>query len=101
MTDESPKPVVLPDASAADAIEFAQGALDAVCAICASIIGRGLAEPSAFQDNVKRYAEHWHNKARPNRALAADIVHARLQTIEAAKLKANAHLVVPENKTTN
>jgi hypothetical protein len=101
MTDDSPKSVVLPDGSAADAIEFAQGALDAVCAICASMIGRGLVEPNAFQYDVTRYAKHWHGKGRPNRALASDIVHARLQTIEAAKLKANAHLVVPENKTTN
>jgi hypothetical protein len=69
--------------------------------VCAALIGRGLVEPTAFQDGVKRYAQHWHNKARPDRALASDILHARLQTIERAKRKANGHLVLSDSPRVN
>jgi hypothetical protein len=87
--------------STADAVEFAQGAIDAVCTICAALIGRGLVEPTAFQDDVRRYADAWRNKDRPNRALASDIVLARLQTIERTKRRATAHLLRPDSPRVN
>jgi hypothetical protein len=101
MADENETTLILAEASAADAIEFAQGALDAVCAICAALIGRGLVEPTAFQADMERYSKHWRKEGRPTRASATEIVRARLQTIERGKLKTNAHLVLPDSPRIN
>jgi hypothetical protein len=92
---------LLDNGTTADAVQFGLGALDVACAIAAAIIGRGIVEPSAFQVDVTRFAKHWRSKGHGNRALASELMGERLKTIEQAKLKAKAHLVLPEGQRAN
>lgn len=92
---------LLVPATPTDAFNFALGAIDMLSVVGATLIGRGMLEPNAFQLDVKRYADHWREKGNPSRALAAELFCERLQNIEATKLKATAHLVVPETSRIN
>jgi hypothetical protein len=85
----------------ADAVQFALGALDMVCVVCADLIGKGLVDPNAFQTEVGKRAALWRSMGNRSRAAAAEVLEEHLRAIERVKLKAKAHLVLPETRTTN
>jgi hypothetical protein len=88
-------------ASPADAINFALGVMDTMAAIAATLIGRGLLEPNAFQGEVKKYAEFWREKGNSSRAKAAELFGDRLKEVEKTKIKTNGHLVLPDTPRLN
>jgi hypothetical protein len=77
-------------ATVAEAVHFANGVLDMVSVIAATLIGRGILEATAFQRDVEKYAELWREKGLPARALAAELLGERLEAIEKAKLTGKA-----------
>jgi hypothetical protein len=93
--------LLIPANNPTDAINFALGALDMVCMIAATVIGRGMFEPSAFQNDARRHESHWTSSGNHSRAAAAKLFGQRLKEIERTKLKANAHLVVTNNRAVN
>jgi hypothetical protein len=97
---EAPAELLIP-ADPVEGIYFALGVLDAVCLVAATLIGRGILEPDAFQDGVRKRRELWTEKGNPSRAAAAKVFGERLKEIERAKLKTNTHLVVLDNRAVN
>jgi hypothetical protein len=83
-------------ATPTNAINFALGVLDAMSVIAATLIGRGIVEPTAFQDDLQKYAKLWRSKDLPARAMAAEEFGKRLKIIERTKLATKAHLVLPD-----
>jgi hypothetical protein len=98
---EGDRPPLLVPATPEAAIQFALGAIDAVCVVCATLIGRGLVAADAFQADAAERKALWDRERNVARAAAAELFSRRLRVIEQAKLKSNADLVVPESRTMN
>jgi hypothetical protein len=99
--DQTPSGDISVPASPADAINFALGVLDTVAVIAATLIGRGMLEPNAFQGDLKRFAEFWREKGNASRAKATEVLGERLKEVEKSKLKTKGHLVVPDTPRLN
>jgi hypothetical protein len=84
--------------SMTDAVEFAQGAIDMMCAIAAVLIGRGIPEPDAFQKEAAEYEALWTGRQNHSRAVAAKLFRQRLKTIEQTKKrKVYEQMVIPDS----
>jgi hypothetical protein len=98
-TDTSAPQDDLIPANPAEAIHFALGVLDVMSVLCATLIGRGVVEPNAFQDEMATRAAFWREKSNPSRAAPSQVFLERLQALERVKREAAASIVSPSTLT--
>lgn len=83
--DIEPVQVELIPADPVEAMHFALGVLDVMSALCGTLIGRGVVEPNAFQDEIRKRAALWREKGNRSRGAASQLFLERLQTLEHVK----------------
>jgi hypothetical protein len=86
-------------ADPAEAIQFALGVLDVMSTLCATLIGCGVVEPNAFQDEMGKRAALAREMGQPSRAASSQLFLDRLQALERVKREAVADIVAPSSLT--
>jgi hypothetical protein len=82
-------------ATPAEALNFACGVLDVMSCVCSTLIGAGVVEPAAFQDELQKRIALWRAQGNASRAAAAELFIDRLRNIERAKREVAADIVNP------
>jgi hypothetical protein len=79
------------------AIQLTLGLMDVVTCLCATLIGRSVVAPDAFQDDLRKRVAWWRGEGNDTRATPPQLVLERLKMLEGEQREAIAHQIRLDN----